>query len=57
MSSLEKLRSRKAIKMPSIESGHLQTIMFLEEDASIESDKQFNSSCKTNIQKTKAIVM
>ena len=52
MSSLE-----KAIKMPSIDSEHLQTIVFLEDDASIESDKQFNSSCKTNIQKTKAIVM
>ena len=43
--------------MPFIESEHLQTIMFSEDNASVESEKQFNSSCKTNIQKIYAIVM
>ena len=37
------------------ESEHLQT-MFSEDDGSIESDKQFNSSYKTNTQKINAIV-
>ena len=43
--------------MPFTESEHLQTKMFLEDDASIESDKQVNSLCKTNILKMNVIVM
>ena len=43
--------------MPFTESEQLQTKMFSEDDASIESDKQFNSSCKINIQEMNAIAM
>ena len=43
--------------MPFTEPEHLQTKMFSEDDTSIESDKQFNSSCKTNILRMNAIVM
>lgn len=61
-SSIEKLKSRKAIKKGSfIESELLETIMFSEGDTSgdtsIERNKKFNSSCKINIQKGNAIVM
>ena len=38
-----------------IESEHLQT-MFSEDDVLIESDKQFDNSCKTNIQEINATV-
>ena len=43
--------------MPFTESEQLPTKMFSEDDASVENDKQFNSYCKTNIQKINATVM
>ena len=58
-----KVQSRKAKvqkynkKCPFIESEHLQAIPFSEDDASIEGNKNFNSSYKANIQKGNPIVM
>ena len=57
-SSLEKLKSRNTIKKcPFNETEQLQAIPFSEDDASIEDNKNFNSSYKANIQKGNPIVM
>ena len=42
-------------KCPFIGSEQLQTIMFSEDNTSIESNEKFNNSCKIHMQKGSAI--